>query len=89
VRLYNWNIIKTALQQFQIVIGEDEMNLITAGDQQMILELIQSIREAGQNMGLNQQELNQEPETEPKSNVHSKALHYFMNNYRTTIFRFT
>ena len=43
-RLYNWNIIKTALDSYGIPLGIDEKSLIIAGDLQIITDLLKSIK---------------------------------------------
>ena len=43
-RLYNWNLIKTVLGSYGISLGDDEKNLIVAGDHQIIIDLLKTIK---------------------------------------------
>ena len=45
-RLYNWTLITKALDPFGIKISDDEKSLIVAGDQQILLDLLQQIKAA-------------------------------------------
>jgi len=43
-KLFNWNLIKTALDMYEIKLSDEEKSLIVAGDTQIIADLIKQIK---------------------------------------------
>lgn len=68
VRLFNWNMIKPALQLCGIKLGDDERSLIIAGDQQILVELLQNIQNAGIKNETESNQAKKPQPTPPKSN---------------------
>ena len=51
-KLFNWNVVKTALQSYGVRLSDDEKSLVVAGDQQIIVEVLKNIRETTKRFGL-------------------------------------
>ncbi len=49
-KLYNWNTIKAALDTYGIRLGDDEKSLIIAGDQQIVADLLKTIKEVSDHL---------------------------------------
>ena len=78
-KLYNWKILSTALEMLGIKIDADTRSLIIAGDRDMVVEILQQIREAEKSTA---QELD-EKESE-KSPLSSRRLNISVESSMST-----
>jgi hypothetical protein len=56
-KLFNWNVVKNALDAYGYRLKDDEKSLIVAGDQQLIVDLLANIRETTKRLGLSRPRL--------------------------------